>query len=164
MKYHFFYIPFIFVICFFILFVLFYKSKQSTSTIEKYSNYDLACTTGIFPFSETNVLLQDTYPITKRNGVSKDQGSNIWYHYPIFEVGSYDQITNNIRYSNNPDTGRCMAADMCGTLYKEKKNMPSNYSYPLPPAKVITGDARVNYYNSKINMLPYSQDMPNMLY
>lgn len=141
---------FIFIIG--IIGILIIVFNKNMSSVENYSNYDLACSTGGFPFSQTNTLLQDTYPITKRNGVSNDEASKIWFHYPIFEVGSYDQITNNIKYPNNPDTGRCMPADMCGTLYKEINT--SNYIYPLPPAK-ITSDARINYYNSKIDMLPY---------
>lgn len=141
---------FIFIIG--IIGILIIVFNKNMSSVENYSNYDLACSTGIFPFSQTNTLLQDTYPITKRNGVSNDEGSKIWFHYPIFQVGSYDQITNNIKYPNNPDTGRCMPADMCGTLYKEIKNT-SNYIYPLPPAK-ITSDARINYYNSNTNMIP----------
>ena len=115
-------------------------------------------------FSSTDVLLQDSYPITGRNGVSNDQGSKIWWHYPIFEVGSYDQITNNIRFSNNPDTGRCMPADVCGTLYKEYQTQ-SNYIFPLPPVKPECGSSsRINYYYTPTNMLPYKAATANILY
>jgi len=113
-------------------------------------------------FSSTDVLLQDSYPITGRNGVSNDEASKIWWHYPIFEVGSYDQITNNIRFSNNPDTGRCMPADVCGTLYKEFQTQ-SNYVFPLPPVKPECG-SRINYYYTNTNMLPYKADTANILY
>ena len=100
--------------------ILFYNSLIK---IEGFSNYSLGATTGNYPSSETDVLLQDSYPITGKNGVSNDGSNEIWWHYPIFEVGSYDQITNNLKYPNNPDTGRCMPANFCGALYKEKQTL-----------------------------------------
>jgi hypothetical protein len=86
----------------------------------------------------------------------------MWWHYPIFEVGSYKQITNNLRYPNNPDTGRCMPAELCGTLYKEKQ-LKSNYIEPLPPVDPRSG-TRVGYFTTNINMLPFRTDEPNILY
>jgi hypothetical protein len=108
------------------------------------------------------VLVQDTYPITGKNGVSNDGSNEIWWHYPIFEVGSYDQITNNIRYSNNPDTGKCMPANFCGALYKEKQ-LKSNYIKPLLPIDPTSG-TRIGYFTTDINMLPFRTDVPNILY
>jgi len=138
---------------------LFYKQYFSK---EGFSNYYLGSTDGIYPSSQTDVLVQDTYPITGKNGVSNDGSNEIWWHYPIFEVGSYDQITNNIRYSNNPDTGRCMPANFCGALYKEKQ-LKSNYIKPLPPVDPRVG-TRIGYFTTDVNMLPFRTDMPNILY
>lgn len=115
-----------------------------------------------YPFSKTDVLLQDSYPLTGENGVSIDQGSKIWWHYPIFEVGSYDQITNNLKFSNNPDTGRCMPADVCGALYKEYQTQ-SNYVFPLPPVNPECG-SRINYYHTPSSFLSYRADTTNILY
>ena len=129
---------------------------------EGFSNYYLGSTDGIYPSSEVDVLVQDTYPITGKNGVSNDGSNEIWWHYPIFEVGSYDQITNNIRYPNNPDTGRCMPANFCGALYKDKK-FKSNYIEQLPPVNPESG-TRVGYFTTDINMLPFRTDEPNVLY
>jgi len=53
-----------------------------------------------YSISESNVLVKDSYPITGRKCIGNDSAYKIWWHYPIFEVGSYDQITNNIRYNN----------------------------------------------------------------
>jgi hypothetical protein len=139
--------------------ILFYNSSTK---IEGYSNYSLGAASGNYPSSQTDVLLQDSFPITGINGVSKDEGSKIWFHYPIFEVGSYDQITNNLKYPNNPDTGRCMPAEFCGTLYKEKQ-MGSNYIKQLPPVNPNAG-TRVGYFTTDINMLPFRTDVPNILY
>jgi hypothetical protein len=138
---------------------LFYKKSFNS---EGFSNYYLGSTDGIYPSSQIDVLVQDTYPITGKNGVSNDGSNKIWWHYPIFEVGSYKQITNNIRYPNNPDTGRCMPANFCGTLYKDKK-FKSNYIKPLPPVDPTAG-TRIGYFTTDINMLPFRTDVPNILY
>ena len=129
---------------------------------EGFSNYTLEGAMGDFPSATTNVLVQDTFPITGINGVSDRQASNMWKQYPIFEVGSYDQITNNIRYSRNPDTGRCMPEDMCDALYKNRKNK-SNYVKPLPPVNPDCG-TRVGYFSTDENLLPFRTDTPNILY
>lgn len=138
---------------------LFYKQNFSK---EGFSKYYLGSTDGVYPSSETDVLVQDTYPITGINGVSNDGSNEIWWHYPIFEVGSYDQITNNIRYPNNPDTGKCMPANFCGALYREKQ-LKSNYISPLPPVDPTVG-TRIGYFTTDINMLPFRTDVPNILY
>ena len=139
---------------------LFYKPTFFNS--EGFSNYYLGSTNGIYPSSETDVLVQDTYPITGKNGVSDESANEMWWRYPIFEVGSYKQITNNIRYPNNPDTGRCMPANFCGALYKDKY-LKSNYIEPLPPVNPESG-TRVGYFTTDINMLPFRTDEPNVLY
>jgi len=115
-----------------------------------------------YPQVQDDVLLTGDYPLTGRNGVSKDGAFNIWWHYPIFEVGSYAQITNNIKYPNNPDNGQCMPAELCGALYKEKPHMPSNYAEPLGPVP-DSPSARVNYYNAQSNLLPF-KNQGNILY
>ena len=109
---------------------------------------DLGSQAGKYPSADTNVLLQDTFPITGIYGISDDTASKIWWHYPIFEVGSYEQITNNIRYPKNPDNGKCTSTDMCGALYKDRKTK-SNYVKPLPPVNPNSG-TRVGYFGSRL--------------
>lgn len=109
-----------------------------------------------------DLLLKDTYPLKKKIGVSKDTANKIWWHYPTFEVGSYAQITNNIRYPNNPDVGRCTATEFCGSIYDEYQKK-SNYIKPLPPIDPNCG-TRVGYFSTNINLLPYRNDMQNILY
>lgn len=130
------------------------NSKKSYSSIEKEN--------AKYPFSSTDVLLKDSYPLIGKKCIGNDSAYKIWWHYPTFQEGSYDQITNNIRYNNNPDLGNCMPADFCGTLYKENQTK-DNYVYPLPPVKPECG-SRVNYYYTPINMLPYKADTANILY
>ena len=132
---------------------------------EGYSNYSLNQAMGKVPDSQTQVLVQDTYPPIGRNQISNDNASNIWWHYPTFKLGSYDQITNNIRYSNNPDVGRCTPASMCGALYHQK-DIGSNYVKPLPPVNPDCG-TRVGYFTTDdqlIDSLPYRTNMQNILY
>ena len=138
---------------------LFLKLNNS---IEGYSNYSLAGAMGNFPNAQTEVLVQDTYPPIGKNEISNDTSSDIWWHYPTFKVGSYDQITNNIRYPDNPDVGTCTPASMCGALYHEKK-IGSNYIEQLPPVKPDTG-TRIGYFTTDENLLPFRTDLPNILY
>ena len=141
---------------------LFFKISD---TMEGYSNYSLAGAMGNFPNAQTEVLVQDTYPPIGKNQISNDTANDIWWYYPTFEVGSYDQITNNIRYPNNPDVGRCSPASMCGALYHQK-HLGSNYIKPLPPVDPNSG-TRVGYFDTNVQLvdsLPYRTNMQNILY
>ena len=135
------------------------------SIIEGYSNYKLDQAIGNVPDAQTQVLVQDTYPPIGKNQISDETSNDIWWHYPIFAVGSYKQITNNIRYPNNPDIGRCTPASMCGALYHEKY-LGSNYVKPLPPVDPNCG-TRVGYFTTDdqlIDSLPFRTEMQNILY
>lgn len=141
---------------------LFFNIREYMKTQEGYSNLTLESSIGKFPASEEEVLVQDTYPITGRNGISNNGANDIWWHYPIFELGSYKQITNNVRYPHNPDEGTCMPASMCGALYKNKK-VGSNVITPLPPVNPTCG-TRIGYFSTKQNLLPFKSNFQNILY
>ncbi len=133
--------------------------------IEGYSNYKTSQAMGGYPNAQTQVLVQDTYPPIGKNQISDETSNDMWWHYPIFTLGSYKQITNNIRYPNNPDIGRCTPGSMCGALY-HKKFLGSNYVTPLPPVNPTCG-TRVGYFTTDeqlITSLPYRTDMQNILY
>jgi hypothetical protein len=117
---------------------------------------------GDYPYASNSLLVQDQFPLTGNTGISNNTSNDIWWHYPIFTVGSYAQITNNLKYPNNPDEGTCMPGSMCQTLYKEKQ-LKSNYIQPLPPVNP-NGGTRINYYNTDVNLLPFRTDVPNILY
>lgn len=132
---------------------------------EGFSNYSLDQATGKFPDAQSKVLVQDTYPPIGKNQISDDNASDIWWNYPIFKLGSYAQITNNIRYPDTPDQGTCMPASICGALYYSKKT-GENYVKPLPPINPDCG-TRVGYFTTNeqvITSLPYRTDMQNILY
>jgi len=121
--------------------------------MENFDNFKYAL--GVYPTSEDGAILPNSiFPSTGNKGVSSCTANMIWRNYPIFEVGSYEQSTNNIRYPRNPDEGTCMPADFCGALYKNRA-FKSNVVTPLPPVPEAEG-ARVNYYHTTTqNMLPY---------
>lgn len=130
---------YIFVLLLITIFLLIICNKN----IENFDNYNLG-SNGIYPASVNEVLLEDSFPIKNTLGVTNDNESSIWWHYPIFKVGSYEQINNNLKYPNNPDTGKCMPSNFCGSLYKEHQ-IKTNISKVLPP--VNSDGIRVNYYN-----------------
>ena len=122
--------------------------------IEGFSGiYDLM-TPGLFPKSVDKVIL-DTYPQIGKNETSNNNYSDIWKEYPIFPLASFKQLTNNLRYHENPDEGTCVRADFCGALYYDKKNAKSNIIHPLPPVEEGPG-ARVGYFRSEPNKLYFS--------
>jgi hypothetical protein len=141
---------------------LFLNNYKSFKISEGYSNYTLDGAMGKFPESQTDVLLQDTYEAIGKNELSDESAYEMWWRYPTFKLGSYKQITNNIRYPNNPDEARCTPANMCYALYNNK-NLGSNYIKPLPPVNPICG-TRVGYFDTEKNLLPFRTDEPNVLY
>lgn len=121
-----------------------------------FSNYSLDnLNPGKYPISEDIPILTDVYPYTGSKTVSNKSYNDIWWEYPIFKEGSYKQITNNLRYYDNPDEGTCVRAEFCNALYNNKQ-VKSNYILPLPPLqKPPNGNdnARVNYYWTHPNKL-----------
>ena len=108
---------------------------------------------GIYPKSDDKVILDD-YPQIGKNETSNNNYSDIWTEYPVLPLASFEQITNNLRYHENPDEGTCVRADFCGALYNNKR-VPSNVINPLPPAEE-GGGARVGYFRSEPNELYFS--------
>ena len=120
--------------------------------IEGFKSYDLT-TPGTYPVSVDKPIL-NSFPLTGNKGVSNKNYQDIWRDYPEFSKSSFEQITNNLRYVDNPDEGTCIRADMCNALYKNRKHK-SNKVCPLPPAQQGAG-ARVGYYRSDPNLLFFS--------
>jgi hypothetical protein len=123
-------------------------------TIEGFKTSTFAKTEGEYPNSVDKAILND-YPLIGKNETSNESYNDIWKDYPVFSLGSYKQITNNLRYHKNPDNGKCIRADFCGALYHDNKNTPTNVVKPLPPAEEGNG-ARVGYFRSEPNQLYFS--------
>ena len=122
--------------------------------IEGFKTKYLGRTDGLYPVSVDKPILDD-YPLIGKNETSNDNYSDIWKDYPVFKVGSFEQLTNNLRYHYNPDNGKCVRADFCGALYHDKKDTKTNIITPLPPAEEGLG-ARVGYFRSEPNELYFS--------
>jgi len=154
----------IFIFILFVLFVsiLFYNRSEGFVMLERFTNGNLEQMKDPYPDVFDNLLVKDSYPITGEKGVSDETANNMWWRYPIFEVGSYDQKTNNLRYPINPDDARCTPGEFCFALYNNYKR-GSNIITPLPPLNPECG-TRVGFFNTGINLLPYRSDMQNILY
>jgi len=109
---------------------------------------------GYFPKSVNQVIL-DEFPQIGKNKTSDYNYDEIWWHYPVFSLGSFKQITNNLKHHRNPDQGNCIRADFCGAAYKDNKNAKTNIITPLPEAEEGEG-ARVGYFRSEPNKLFFS--------
>jgi len=134
---------------------------------------------GSYPKSQEEYLVQDSYKRIEEIGISNNDANDIWWNYPIFQLGSYAQITNNIRYPDSPDEGTCAPASMCGALYQPKEilgphnygvneiggplQLKQNYVEPLPSINPNTG-TRVGYFTTNSNLLPFKTDVVNILY
>ena len=140
---------------------LFFKISESLQYMEGYSNYTLDGAQGQFSKAQTDILI-DTYPQIGKNKLSENSINDIWWHRPIFELGSYKQITNNIRYPNNPDEGTCVPTSMCGALYNDEF-LKSNYIEQLPPVN-NEGGARIGYFDTNETLLPFRTNTANVLY
>lgn len=129
---------------------------------EGYSNNNLELIPGNYPTSTELPILTDSFPFTGNKDVSRNTSADIWWYYPVFKVGSFTQITNNLKYPNNPDNGQCRRAEFCGTLYKDNQ-ISSNISKPLQPAPPVTAESvRVGYYTAQQNLFLGTQLGPEL--
>lgn len=128
---------------------------------EGYSNYTLEDATGELKYRDMDLLVQDSFPVTGSDGISDNTSQDIWSWYPTFQVGSYSQETNNIRYPERPTNGRCTPASMCGALYK--KINTNNVITPLPPVEEC--GTRVGYFSTDVanRVLPFEPQTINNL-
>jgi hypothetical protein len=176
---------YIFYVMMFIVFIICCQIRFSANeafTNKLLSNkekFSLIGEPGLYPKSEENYLVQESFPRIKEIGISNNGSNDIWRNYPIFKLGSYDQITNNIKYPDNPDEGTCMPASMCGALYQPKEilgphgygvnndgnplQLKSNYTVKMLPIEPNLG-TRVGYFITESNLLPLKTDTVNILY
>lgn len=138
-------------------YVAYVKTMESFETYDMYNN-------NINPITKSSILLENEFPLRGKvdnctNGdcitPSNKQASDMWWRYPIFKLGSYKQITNNIQFPNNPDEGTCMPDDLCDAIYNDKvyNKKESNYTVPLAPVAAVAADnnaIRVGYFTSNM--------------
>ncbi len=152
---------FFFLFLFLIVTGALYQSYNKA--LEGLANFDYRTTLGDYPQSQEGPILPPSdFPHTGSKTTSTCTAAMIWRNYPEFEVGSYAQETNNIRYPRNPDQGTCTPADFCGALYKNRP-YHSNVVSPMKPVSDGT-HPRVNYYRTDTqSMFPYYNEK-NILY
>lgn len=105
---------------------------------------------GIYPNDVTAPLLQNDYPLQKNPELSNLTSETLSSYYPVFPNG-YIQATNNVRYWATPNNGTCIPANMCGTLYENKKNNIPKFPPIIP---FSSKDTRVNVYAFDTNYSP----------
>lgn len=129
--------------------------REMLEGFKGYKRYksDVLTVPGEFPRSVDKPILDD-FPLIGSNQVSANSASTIWQDYPVFGVGSFKQITNNIRYNRNPDDGKCSRAEFCGALYHDAKHQSNEIT--VQPAAEEGQGARVGYYRSEPNTLFFS--------
>lgn len=125
----------------------------STKPMEYFSNLTINLEPGSYPDSDDKAIL-DSYKQIGKNKTSNKNYNQIWWQYPVFTLGSYEQVTNNLQHRYNPDDGKCIRAEFCDAMYYNK-HTKSNIITPLPPAEEGNG-ARVGYYRSEPNELYFS--------
>lgn len=137
--------------------LILYTLQKANNTFETFQNYPLENFTSSNNNSNNNngfdndssdaafLFLKDSFPVTDDpNKLTNNQYNNIWMEKPVFPVGSYQQITNNIRYNKSPDNGSIIPSEFSGAFYE---TITPRKSKPIkrPP---IYNRRRVNYYLS----------------
>lgn len=65
---------------------------------------------------ETNQLTPP-FPQGDMDPAHWKSASDNWFHEPVYALGSYAQVTNNVRYPSSPDNGSCTPPSFCGSFY-----------------------------------------------
>lgn len=108
--------------------------------------------TGPYPkVLEANLL--PSYPPMPTNGVSKKNSSDVWRNNPVLPLGSFKQITNNLRYNKNPDQGNCVRSEFCDTMYHDVYNKSNEVN---PVVNADGQGVRVGFYRADSNALELS--------
>lgn len=118
-----------------------------------------------YPDSQIFPLLKGVVPLADNTVISNNNAGFVGLHNAPTELGSFKQITNNMRNNNNnnnnPDNGTCTPAQFCGSFYKSYQDKV-NTSTPLTPVPYGNG-ARVNFFRNKNNLLQFNYK-ENVLY
>ena len=112
--------------------------KQQWRNRNKREGFTSKLSSGEYPCSVNNPLLQDSYTLLDLPGISTFNSRNSHETYPVFSASS-PQI-NNIRDWSNPDNGKCSPLDVCKGIYKDTVQK-------IKPPLVVPGwNSRVNFY------------------
>lgn len=116
------------------------------------NKYNFEAYQNLNSLDEDNYLLKGVYPISN-NPISTQTYSREWKNYPKFNIPSYSQMTNNLRYFKNPNIANSSPEDFLDTFYNKKSNL-SNIVKPGEIKPIVTqGKPRVGYWNTKVDVL-----------
>lgn len=146
-------------ILFLIYFILFNKNNLFSNFLNNLKTQNIKKNKEL---TDTDILIKNLYDVKSDINITNNGSYKVWRHYPIFKLGSYAQITNNLRYYDNPDIGNCSPTEFCGSIY-ENKMSKSNYIQPLPPIESTIG-TRIGYFITDNNFLPFRNNSTNILY
>jgi hypothetical protein len=148
------------LVCFLVFTLLFFTTMSLRNKQETFRNQNRMLGDSSYPFTSEGRLLNQ-FPSTNEKTVTSNQYNDVWFYYPSFGVGSFDQRTNNVRYVKNPDEGTSIGAEFSGAMYKDKPKSDRicNEVFPLPPVPNQRG-LRVNYYHTANNL--FLSDQPGL--
>ena len=99
-----------------------------------------------------NYLLKGIFPISN-NPVSTQQYSREWHLYPVFSIPSFKQMTNNLKYFNNPSIAHESPEDFLDTFYGSKSAKSNIVSYGEINPILTYHEPRVGYWNTKVDVM-----------
>ena len=104
------------------------------------------------------------YAATGDIHTGNEGAADMWWKAPVFQVGDYRQLTNNIQFPKSTDEGRCTPAEFCDTLYKDRSPSVSNISTVAPPVDEYKGDNRNGYFVTSTEPIKTFTNTENILY
>lgn len=134
----------------FILFaILVYMTNKNSNLSEGYENL-FTLTPG--HADGDNYLLKGVFPISD-NPVSSQQYSKEWHLYPVFSIPNFKQMTNNLRYFNNPNISHESPEDFLDTFYGSKSAKSNIVSYGDVNPIITSNKPRVGYWNTNVDVM-----------
>ena len=85
----------------------------------RYKSEDIR-TPGEYPLTVDKPPLYDTYELKGSNIITSNGSAHNWKEYPVFALGSFKQITNNLRFRKSPDDGTASTGDFSDAIYNTK--------------------------------------------
>ena len=132
-----------------VIFCSYMKSLETPQTLAGELKKESFQTLGhdAYPSSLETPLLKNDFPLKNPPQFQVDNTySMLWKEDPDAVLGSYAQVTNNVKYRLDPNNGSCVPAGMCNSFYNKKK--PTQHNPPCSPPKLSEDKGvRVNYYN-----------------
>lgn len=128
-------------------------NKESSSTLPQEGKQNRLLE-NVYPLKQPSIkkVRIDDVPQLETNLLSSDTSRDIFLKYPLFQLGTYEQVTNNIKFPQNPDNGTSLQPELSDTLYANKTLVESNIVSILPPVSKTTKGRRVGYYQSEETM------------